>query len=971
MNSQTTFSPKTHRQLSAANWRRAIPGDALLVKRRRYYLYSFDVDKGWQQNSAVPCIDLDNGQLYVNGIQIVHPKISHHHITWLQHATDSNGTHYLAGHLHLHSNGLEAHGVVIVGKNHQDAIQHTVFASVIPSVFYKTRITSARYPSNTDPSELPPSAWQDGLSLEIGYQLQEGNSVPQPMVKLDDQDISYKCAWSANDRYTVLTITLDGSDCQFVSQQFYALAKLSFDALILNAPGIGNVSRTCGDPIDPGDTVQLWSADLAESSAGATSNKSAVSTFIMPQPERIPIASANLLSTASNNLTINELMTLLPNDVVNDDANTMLMRNMKWAMGQDKDEKQWLKQYFNETPPVIADPDQETLAKQGLDWYQQDFAMSYLTQSFNGYSGPNEPKHRLSKDQATNLNDFLETGLAKDPDFNVQHQGIFIDAYVGVNPRLAQYIADPTQEVVGWAQGKVVFSRDDTSAELTVRAGVTVKTATGVVFMTQAANTLAAGQKTSAPVDIAANEVGQSGVVAANTITQFGDQPAPGITAVTNPEPTTLNADKGGMKWAKKLFTVLTTGTQFIFMVNRIAGAAGDPAALAPANNFACLLTALDPSGTIAQNYLQSVLSGVVVKLVPDVVQSDKDTIMYWLPPTMDELFRKLAAGELPQEADISETEAKEMSQEYQKHKAEFNSALADLLIAVSNITSGLMEQAKAAEARFVEIATRWPKLAKASRFMLPALWIGGVTSVIVALVKGDWKNMTDVERATFVTDCVQLTVTGFKVVPIVWQGTKSVTMNVWNKLNDWWNRPVQQQQIISQQSNVAKLDRQNMVERESRNIDELIEVSEATGTPGKSTIYERLFREGKFSTALKVVGAAVAVAMAAFSCWQLIKDIRSHGSITTLTFDSLMLAATFLAAVCAVADLFIVTTVIPIAGAVLAIFGVIIGVFAGFFEKPDNPLDDWMVDHGIPFVKGLPSQTPSPVTAPLPGLPA
>lgn len=926
--------------------RRTTAGDAPLVKRRRYYLYSFDPETGWTPNAAVPCIDLDMGQLYVNGIQIVAPRITQDHITWHQHAAHPSGTHYLAGHLHIHSSGVEAHGTLFVGTNHADAVRHDVLATAIPTITYATRITTQRYPMGTDPSKIAASGWQDGLKLQISYQQQVGNSVPSPVVTLDDQDISDECSWSVNDRYTVLNIALSDSDCAF-APSLYAQASVSFDALTLNAPGAGVVRKTCSDAGSGDGSVYLLQATQVQTAARAAAPA-------LPHPERKAVAAPQLLATDNAPLTINELMTLLPDDQVNEDANSMLMRNMKWAMGQDDTQRKWLAQFFNEIPPAISDPNQVKLVQQSLSWYQQQFAKAYLTQSFNSYSGPNEPEHRLSSDQADRLTDYLKGGLAQDKDFNVQHQGIYIDAYVGAVERLGAYIQDTTSEVVGWAQGSVVFTRTDTSADLTIPAGLTLQTATGIAYSTQAIGTIAQGKTQSDPVPVAANAVGLDSVVAANMITQFADPQPAGVTAVTNPAATTLSPDSGGMKWAKKLFTALTTGSQFILMVNRVAGAAGDPKALGPVNNFACLLTALDTSGQVARNYFQSVLSGVLVKLVPQVVHRDKDTIMQWLPTAMQELLRRLANGELPEETDISQAEAQEMYQVYLKHSADIASATADLLQSI--VQSGLVKQAQQAEEQFAQtIGQRWPALAKAGRFMLALGWIGGVSSVIVSLTKGDWKKMSDIEKAEFVTNCVQLCVTGFEAVPVIYQGVKSVTLSVWNKLNSWWNEPPQQMEIEMQQINIAD-ENTPLIQSESENVQELMEESQATGTLGKGTIFERLFADGVFSGVLKAVGAIAAAAMAGYSLWQLIEDVKNHGSVTTEVFDSLTFAANFLSAVCIIADLFVATSWLPIAGAVLAIAGVIIGILAGFFEKPDNPVDDWMVDYGIPFASSLPA---------------
>jgi hypothetical protein len=647
-------------------------------------------------------------------------------------------------------------------------------------------------------------------------------------------------------------------------------------------------------------------------------------------------------------------MTSLPDDVVNDDANSMLMRNMKWAMGQSGKEKDWLTKFFGETPPVITEQDQIVLVNKSLSWYQDKFAMAYMTQSFNSYDGPNAPSHRLDTTQATNLTEFLKSGLAADKDFNVQHQGIYVDAYIGTKPRLAAYVGDTAAEYVGWAQGSVVFGGAAPQADIDIPPGTTVQTAGGIVYTTQARATLKAGTTQTEAVLVAAQDPGQASVVAATTLVQFGaDQPA-GISTVTNAAATTLDADCGGMKWAKKLFTTLTTGSQFILMVNRVAGASGDPKALGPVNNFACLLTALDRSGTIASNYFQSVLSGVLIKMVPQVVHRDRDTIMQWLPTTMQELFRRLANGELPNETDISKTEALEIYQEYLKNSADISLATADLLQAI--VASGLIKQASAAEQQFATtIAARWPKLAKASRFMLAFGWIGAVSSVIVSLVRGDWTKMTDVERAEFVTNIVQLTVTGFDAVPLIWQGTKYVTLTIWNKLNEWWNKPEVQNDIEMEQLGIAD-ENTPLIQQEAGNINELMEASGGGRILGEGTIFERIFAEGVFTGVLKCIGALAAVAMAGYSLWQLIEDINNHGSVSTIVFDSLIFAANLLAAVCLVADLFIATSCIPIAGAILAIVGIILGVLAGFFVKPDNPVDDWMVDNGIPFAKGLPA---------------
>jgi hypothetical protein len=134
-----------------------------------------------------------------------------------------------------------------------------------------------------------------------------------------------------------------------------------------------------------------------------------------------------------------------------------------------------------------------------------------------------------------------------------------------------------------------------------------------------------------------------------------------------------------------------------------------------------------------------------------------------------------------------------------------------------------------------------------------------------------------------------------------------------------------------------------------------------ALETAAKDTLFSRIFGEVNFTGVLKIFGAVAAVAMAGWSLWTLIDDVKKNGSVTTKVFDSLIFVANFLAAACIVVSLFVSSTVIPIFGAVLAIIGAILAFLAGYLEKPANPIDQWMVNVGIPFVDSLKTETHKP----------
>jgi hypothetical protein len=797
---------------------------ALRRLRTSYHVLRHDAEAGFVTHEDVPAIVLDNGRLAVGNVPIHTAKFTADHITWRQ---QSPGR-YSSGHLYVHNNGLSIHGAVLHGTSPADAVRHDVIGTVVKPVTYKTRITKQPYFRTQDPAGIPESDWSDGLELAITFELSVGASVPAPKVVLGGVDITPVTTWAvAANGNTVLAIVMDDVTCT-LAPQLYQTARLSFDPYAPTPTGSGTVSALCsGGP--PDSKVYFWTGKPV---AQARQEKPLALERIAP---------ADVVAAAVE-LKVETLMTILPDQQVSDDANSMLMRNMKWAMGQDGTERDWLSTFFGQTPPSIVEEDQIALIKQSVGWYQNDFAKAYMTQSFQYYSGPNAPTdHRLNGDQAKKLDEWFKTGLAATPDFTVQHRGIYVDAFRGVHQELNAFLND------------------------------------------------------------------------------------------------------GGEKWAKALFDVLTGGPQFVLMVNRVAGAAGDPAAMAPVNNFATLLTALQPSADYAKAYFKSVLTGVVNRVIPQSTHLDKSTILEWLPKAMEEMLRRFADGNIPEGAQISQQEAKEILQEYLKHQMDIATALADLLASI--VASNLLQQTEKAEEGFESIAKRWPKLAKAAKLMFVLGWIGSLATLLATLIKGDWKNMSDVQKAQFVTEIAQAALQAFDAVPLMYTGVKSITIKVWQKYVQRINEPEEQIELQEIGDRAADGD---MVEAAAEEMRPLL--AEGAAEPGA---FARIFAEGIVSGVVKILGAMAAVAMAGYTLWQLITDLK-NGSISTIVFDSLIFAANLLSAVCLTVALFTVSTFFPIAGAVLAIAGVVLSMLAQFLEKPSNPVDDFMRDVGIPFVDAL-----------------
>jgi hypothetical protein len=810
----------------------------LRARRASYHVLRHQSGKGFVAHEDLPAITLDRGQLTVGSVPIHTARFTADRITWIQ---QSPGR-YTSGLIYFHDGGLSIHGVVNLGTTRSDAVRHNIVGTAIKPITYKTKITKAPYPSTQDPSTIADSDWQDGLDLEISYQVKVGAAVPKPVVKLDGQDISSSTTWSisSNDD-TVLRLVLTSGACFGRGAGFYKTGGLSFNPRAAVPMGHGTVSATCHGTQPPSGNVYFWKTV-------------SVSAGLRAQPMAVERISAADLIAVQGELSVDELMTILPDDAVAKDAQEMLMRNMKWAMGQSEKEKEWLSRFFGQTPPTLdpsnqADKRQIDLINQSVSWYQDSFAKAYLTQGFQNYSGPNAPKeHRLNTAQASKLNEWFKTGLAHEKDFTVQHAGIFAESFRRVHTELNPYLQD---------------------------------------------------------------------------------------------------ADK----WAKALFDVLIALAQLILMVNRIYGAQGDPKAFGPLNANCTLLTVLEPSAKLATAYHKAVIVGLMNTMAPDSSHRDKATVLEWLPKVLETMLRKFADGDIPEGADLTKQQAQEMLEAFLKNPSEIATGMAELLTAA--IESDLFTQIEKAEENFASFAQRWPKLIKFAKSLFVVGWIGSVVSILMTLIQGRWKDMTDIQKAQFVTDIAATVLQAVKPLASLWQGVKNIPPADYEKFIESVNEPVQTTEIVG--TTEEALGDADLIEVASTEMSVLVKVEGA-----EAGAFGRIFAEGIVLGIVKILGALTAVAMAAYSLWQLIVDILHGASISTKVFDSLIFVCNYLSAICIVLALDSASTFFPIAGAVLAIVGAILAIIAIFVEKPENPVEVFMRDEGIPFVDSIKLPTSS-----------
>ncbi len=355
------------------------------------------------------------------GDELVHqPAIGRTSVTWHQHT----GQSVSSGVLFFAAGGLLCHGTITSGP--PDAtVRSEVFASAVPPSTYATKVTKQRQPVGTDPGSLPPDAWRAGPSLQLGYQLDPSTGFPDPVVRLAGQDFSQLVGLNVNDTDQLeLGIAADSESSvicavdptlPLTAEAVFALSGKTFS---------GTVQATCADPSGTGAYLLTGEA---------------TSSLAVPRPRLVARPMAALAAAATPSL--GELLSLVPDSSVADQSNALMVQCMKWSLGQADPGKGWLHDFWLQGPPALP-PDRIALVKRDLSWYQDQFAVSYLSYGLNDLTGPASPDTHLDAAQAAKLSAYLSSGMGTSESYARQSSGLFQQAYQDAKPRLAAYVAD-------------------------------------------------------------------------------------------------------------------------------------------------------------------------------------------------------------------------------------------------------------------------------------------------------------------------------------------------------------------------------------------------------------------------------------------------------------------------------------------------------------------------------------------------
>jgi len=432
---KTTAQKVNH---NSARWPRtrrffSLPLEELTL---HYHIYTHGEDFAFSRCTTIGKILLEGGRLTVGGVVVHEPDVGDGLVSWCQQTESA----FTSGQLHLWHDGVIAEGVVYLGKKASDAVAHHVLATTIKPVEYTTQVTTKREPQGTDPDKVPTGDWKDGETLGIGFKQDPGDLTPTPVVTLAGQDVSEMTSWAINPQTSATELILNLTPdviCPYIPD-CYLTGTIDFDVSQPLPTFSGKVTSTCTDTDAATEGAYLW-----RGKANAAGTEEAADA-LAAAPQRVD---EQAIPLAADDLSIAELMSLVPDSSVADVANDMLQENMKWALGESSTEKEWLNEFFGENQPALS-PDRQELVKKSMSWYQEDFAKSYLGFSISNYSGPNAPGTNLNSDQKLKLKYFLQTGMAKSQDFNIQQNGIYIQAFIQSKPRLDSYINDRTTD---WA----------------------------------------------------------------------------------------------------------------------------------------------------------------------------------------------------------------------------------------------------------------------------------------------------------------------------------------------------------------------------------------------------------------------------------------------------------------------------------------------------------------------------------------
>jgi len=392
----------------------------------------------------------------------------------------------------------------------------------------------------------------------------------------------------------------------------------------------------------------------------------------------------------------------------------------------------------------------------------------------------------------------------------------------------------------------------------------------------------------------------------------------------------------GGEKWAKTLYGAITTLPQINLMVNRII-CNGD---MQLATRYTNLLAALQPSGTkpsesYAFKYQEVLTCAGLTRIAPEVKLNDEGAIMRWLPEILTKFMAQYSVK--PENPTKEQIVRYELALQLQAAQIELgsitklSSALANTLAAAPG--TNIAARAQNAAATWEQ---RYPKLAKLSGIFLTAAWCYGVANVFAGFK--NWENLDAIEKSRIVLSTVQLFGKLVIAIPSIFEKT------AWGfgKIGEIANFFSRAETAVEIGQAMAQIDR-NWMARCATTMKDAFDAG-SRAIRAENTTLGRLFNN--INKIVRWLGVLVSAGFAALSTIEFIKALKD-GSSTDMdkAFTGIIACSAILETICLVANLLIASQVFAIAGAVLAVIGLIFTLVEMFRprEAPDTPVDNFV----------------------------
>ncbi|MFJ7243778.1 hypothetical protein ACIQWA_03945 [Kitasatospora sp. NPDC098652] len=408
-------------------------------------------------------------------------------------------------------------------------------------------------------------------------------------------------------------------------------------------------------------------------------------------------------------------------------------------------------------------------------------------------------------------------------------------------------------------------------------------------------------------------------------------------------------ADKNG-DWARKLFDEAMKPANFVNVANAYTNLDSRDSAMKLIKKTGTLLLALDRSGNYAHQYYEAITTGVVGKMCHNVKHQDPKFSLTWLPDVISGLIKQIADGKDPGTSGISKTEAAEMYAYISDHLTAFSADVATFLANLKG--TGIYKLSQEAQDGYDEaIASKHPKMKKFGRLMFLAAWAGNVYAVMTALLREDWQQMTEKERAEAVTESLGTTLEAAKAMKTIWAGAKKLGAVVWGQISRWYSFDGVRAGFAKIANKLTGLTR--WLPRAGQVFKKLLAVG--IDKMGLGTLFAKIFSGTVLKLALKTLSVAISVALTVLALVDLIECLAKGSTITETVLSAISLAAALVGTVCLVLGfVFVGVAAIPIIGFIAALVGIIASVIRWFTSTPPNPLTDFMNNYGKPFVQGL-----------------